>query len=725
MEWNTNKTLHYIKSTSQLDQLEDKVANAPYIAVDTETTGLARFAEAIGVGIAISEDESLYIPIKIFENGSLIRPWSDAAYAKILSFLTRHLTASKRLITHNGTFDAKILDNTFQIAIIQLIRADTQLLHHTLYSDPPHGLKPLAAQYITPDASSSQDDLKASAIANGGSWTADNKEMYKGTPELIGRYCNYDCLFTIGLYNRLWLEITKPENKAQLDLFNNEVMPLQKVTYEMETVGIKVDVERAKVMRIEMEQKIAAIEDEIYASVEDQVKEYEFNSVVDNITISPRSAPGKYLMSLELPLDGKNKKSRLALYEWYKQKNNLKRVFNLDSGNDKAYLLYDVMELPCTEMTASGKRSTAKSTLDKLSEKYADNSPIIKMMTDRSKEIKLLSTYINPIIESAIDNRVYCGFKQTGTTSGRYSSGGSSINMQTLPRSDTRIKSLFIPDDNYVFIGADYASLEPRSFSVISGENKIKNIFLKGHDFYSSIAIDVLGLKGVSADPEAENYLGKVDKEARQKSKAFSLAIAYGARPGRLAQMLNCDYNEAEELYDKYISAYPNLKKWMDRCEYDMKTRGYVDGITGRRKRGDMLKMLYTKHRVKDFSKKYIEKIFHTLPVMENYPTAINLYVACNTLINVAKNHCIQSLAASICNTAMIDFYNKVRELNIESYLILSVHDELIVTCKREHSEIISKCLQECMEHNSVTALIDIPMAAEPVITDKSLAEAK
>jgi len=101
------------------------------------------------------------------------------------------------------------------------------------------------------------------------------------------------------------------------------------------------------------------------------------------------------------------------------------------------------------------------------------------------------------------------------------------------------------------------------------------------------------------------------------------------------------------------------------------------------------------------------------------------LYLECRNALNVAKNHQVQSLAASICNQATIDFKKKVEALNLDAKIVLNTHDEITVRCAKEQAQMVADILKECMLDNRVTRLIDVPLGTEPVITDKSLAEAK
>lgn len=717
------RNVEVVTSTERLRELWLEFYNAEFLSCDTETTGLERFAEVIGISFSPNASFGIYIPIKVWNGSGLVCPWNTEAYITVVEWISSQLDR-KRLLTHNGSYDAKVIQNTFGINIIENIFADTQLLHHTLDSDPPHGLKPLAVKFISEEANASQEDLAASVLANGGKWNQSQKDFYKGDWKLLGTYGAYDTIWTYALFEKFWGELNKPENEKQLKLFNEEVMPLQARTFAMETFGIAIDVDRTTQINKEMSERIEALEDEVYASMAGPLREFEINKLKETLKISSASAIGKACKAAGITPNWEDPAFVDFTYDFVAKKSGQKRVFNLDAGDDKAFLIYDLMGIPCTEFTASGKRSTAKTTMQELAEQYEDRSPILKMIKDRGAEMKLQSTYIESMLNDHLDGRIYIGMRQTGTTSGRYSSGGSSINMQTLPRNDMRIKSLFVPDPGWSFVAADYSSLEPRAFAAASGEPKLKKIFTDGLDFYSSIAIDVLGLTGVSAHPDAPNYLGTVDKEKRQWVKGIALSIPYGAEGGRVSQLLGISYEEGKEVVEKYLRAFPVLKQWMDKCALEMKMKGYVDGISGRRKRGDIVKELYSKG-FKDFSKKGMEQAFKRLGPREGIPDAISLYLEVRNLLNVARNHKIQSLAASITNTAMIKFDRLVKEQNLNAVIILQVHDELITTCPTEEAEQVAAILKESMEHNDITDLLDIPFIADPVITDKSLAEAK
>ena len=77
----------------------------------------------------------------------------------------------------------------------------------------------------------------------------------------------------------------------------------------------------------------------------------------------------------------------------------------------------------------------------------------------------------------------------------------------------------------------------------------------------------------------------------------------------------------------------------------------------------------------------------------------------------VAMNSSIQGTAADIIKIAMIRVARRLKEENLETKLILQVHDELLIETKKEEIETVSKILEEEMKgaaHLSVELEIDM-----------------
>lgn len=737
--------IEIVTNTGRLRQLRDKFYKAPVLAFDFETNGLSIHRAGVGISFAADSEYGIYIPLQIYENGELRSPWEELGYSYIKLFIAEQLSNGKRLVGHNVIFDIKTAENLLGVNYLHNVIADTQALAHLVHNEAgPLGLKPLATELIDPNAANPQSDVKASVEANGGSATKTNFEMWKCDYEILGKYGAMDAVYTFALYEKLYPEI---DRQGLRQLWEKEVLALLPVSYELNYNGIRVDLPYFSKLKSEIETEILNIEGKIKELSSGAIDEYETNALEETLVLNGHTKLGRYFkakykkpaesFSLDVP------EVKAEALEWARANSKNKSwQFNFDSGDHKAWLIYDVLGFTCVERTETGKRSTDADTLKELVAKtnkftsemesilgaegvLGDNkSAIIQLLLKRTSEKKILSTYVIPILENNIEGRIYTGFRQTGTISGRYTSSDP-INLQTLPRDDQRIKKGFIPDEGDVFVAMDYESAEPKIFAFVSGEPKLKSIFSDGLDFYSKIAIDVEKLSQYSANPEDGNFLKKMDKSLRQKAKSYSLGIPYGMAAGKLSMTLGIDYNEAKVLVKDYLDAYPKLAQWMKRSEEQAYTKGYVSSLVGRRRRTKTIHAIYKKYGLKDFSKRTIEKLLSKVGVVEGYTDSLKLYLQCNNELNNAKNFQIQSLAASICNAAMIDFVNKAKQLKLQAKLRLNVHDEIIATCVKSQAKDVAKLLKECMITNWVSTLMDVAMSGDPIVTDKSLAEAK
>lgn len=702
------------------------------IAVDTETDGLSRFRKCLGVSFSNGQDY-FYIPLLKWTGNRLVDYHPLSIQNEFRSTVRDILSRKKAWVGHNIVFDAITLKNAFNVNIIDNIHADTALLHHTCISeDPPHGLKPLAVRYVDKSAGDAQADLEESVKNNGGVWKKDEKHFYKADVEILGKYAALDPYYTYKLYELWYPEI---EKQKLTKLWFEEVLPLTKVIYELNTTGLKLEPGYFEKLRDEVTENIAAAEKKIVDTIKDQVEEYEYQSILSNVKITPRSELGRLLEVNKLTVET----GREFIINWYKTKKQLKTIFNLDSKDDLAFLLFDVLNLPVLKETKSGKRATDKATLDKLIEEHGgEDNEILKLIKLRNKELKLLNTYILPILENSINGRIYPQFNQIGTSSGRFTSS-EPINFQTLPRDDLRIKKGFVPDEGWTIINADFSSLEPRAFAAVSNEPEIKRVYSEDLDLYSHVHIMVSGDTSVSAKEDAPNFLKNVDKNARQAAKTYTLGFAYQMSEYKYASTMNVSVEEAKDIKDRYFEAFPELKKYQESCNNQIASKFYVTNLMGRKRRAKLIpliKKLYPKVNVRDKNK--LIRIYEYIIQEPEYQQVADILkskgkpirdardfaYAVKNEFNNSSNFPIQGLAASIANASCIELYEYLKDRGLKAKFVLQVHDEITLLAPESEAEEVAAALKHYMENNKVAQMIDVPMKADPIIA-KNLAESK
>lgn len=267
----------------------------------------------------------------------------------------------------------------------------------------------------------------------------------------------------------------------------------------------------------------------------------------------------------------------------------------------------------------------------------------------------------------------------------------------------------------YKIIAADYKQAEPRVFSHFSGEKRLQQIFDSSDDFYSVIAIDTLGLKQYSANPEHANFLKKLNDPMRQLSKVFALAIPYGAEGFQIAAQLGytkntqrgvrVDTERGEELVNKYLRAYPNLHKYMKRQELFAKKHGYVTNLFGRVRHIPEAKEIY---------ERYGDIILD--PQWAKQQGLSELRRDYKSALNVAKNSPIQSTAADIINRAMIELSEDLVRNKLDATIRLQVHDEVICIAEESIADIVARKIEYYMCNNKYALMLDVKLDAEAKI---------
>lgn len=737
--------VHILESTAAIEEALEYIAQyeGQEVAVDVETdSSVPQLAELWGFGFSFDEEEAFYVPLRYKD-----RSYNNEISKEALQVLLNRLATNYKVIGHNFIYDYLVLKKYSNIDFKTNLHCDTILLKHTVDEERPHGLKESCIKYLGPWADKAQDKLYSSIEANGGSTKKDDIQMWKADTSILAEYCGWDCALTFRLYKVLSQKLK--EEKLENLFYNDEVMPLYKeVTIPMNERGFPIDVEHFQNLHKKIVGEIRILQDNVQDQIAPLVEEFVADLLNEEF---PAKTTGNFpkvlaeVLSVELP---KNKENKITLsrkllektldpnsmfaqfmledcrlpqdiiqdvqvrlfFNKYPEKN---YIFNLGSNDHLGNLIYNILGEEVKHKTDSGKPSVEEEVLDEM----RDRHEWLKVYSDMKKLMKLESTYIRSILEKHIDGVIYPSFQQFGTTSGRYSC--VQPNLQNLPRvkdeeSDisplvlsysNEIKAGFISGKGYKLVDADQSALEPRAFACAAKDPSLQEVFSKGHDLYSSIAIKTFGLYEYSADKKAPNYLGNHKKEARQKAKVIALAVVYGAEAGRLRSILGCTTDEAQEIINSYLNAYPMLRKYMEECDSQLLTKGYVISRFGRIRHVPKAKMLFDTYgktilNQRDATKKGLKDIYWELKNMRN----------------LAKNHPIQATASYIINKASINIARKFKQEGIEGGIVAQIHDQITCLCKEEEAEKVKALMKDCMEN---TVKLEIPFIADPNIGDR------
>ena len=282
------------------------------------------------------------------------------------------------------------------------------------------------------------------------------------------------------------------------------------------------------------------------------------------------------------------------------------------------------------------------------------------------------------------------------------------------------VRRFLIAGNGRKVIDADYESLEPHCFASVTGDKALQEIFNKGWDFYSTVAIRTEKLNeqrdrfpnGVSADKKAENYLKKLDAPARNKAKAYSLGIAYGMEAYALKMTLGVDQKTAEGLVKGYLDGFPQLKEWRENSRLQVKAHGYIKNYVGRVRHLPKVQKTYIKFQDKMMDwrfRKELEKQYGKDVVLKAYRDYRNG-------LNNCLNFQLQSLAAAVVNRAALKINQKAKELGIDAVCQAQVHDQLIVNVDEKDAEMFAPYVQDIMENT--TKLPGVTLKAPPEIAN-------
>ncbi len=746
-----NKNYIIVTDTDKLSQLEKHISDFDYFAFDTETTGLnVRKDRVIGLSVSGKIGTAFYLPLLTWDKASsmLVPVWGREKFVDILNKL-----AQKDLLMWNGSYDIRIVKNDFGIDLTNALLADVMLMKHTVDEEGEFGLKKVAIQLqaelgldMETAANEEQIRLKGNVSANGGSTTKDNYEMYKADLEVMGEYACSDADLTLRIaeYYRV-----KLEQEGQEDfLYDVEPMPLLKgVTIKMEEKGIRLDLPKIEATRAAIVSDMAKLEKTVLDQLNAlrEVQDWKRKKAMEEF---PPKATGSFAQAVvehfgfDLPKTPAGKFSitaknvgalRPCIASGFLLGNSELLSADVDSiswklfcksGDDKininskqqlGQIVFNCLGIKPLTKTEKGAPQFNDDLIQHLVE--VQKITWARDLSNYNKLTKILGTYIDRFLDEQENGRFYPSFNQHRTISGRYGS-----NLQQLPRPKEEgeldeivlkyinvIREFFITDEGRAFVDVDYESLEPHVFAHVSNDDGLKDIFRNGHDFYSTIAIKTEKLTGASADKKAENYLGKINKPKRQSAKAYSLGVPYGMRGYALGKTLGVSTKEADVLIEGYLSGFPNLREWMDNSEWQAQNYGFVKSETGRVRHLPKVKEIYKKHghQLLDFMyKKKLESRFGKEQVQIWYMDYKNG-------LNNAKNFQIQSLAASIVNLAAIAINKKFKEMKIDAWVALNIHDQLVVDVPEERAKECAAIVQDIMENNYK---ISIPLKAPAAI---------
>jgi DNA polymerase-1 len=310
------------------------------------------------------------------------------------------------------------------------------------------------------------------------------------------------------------------------------------------------------------------------------------------------------------------------------------REFNLGSPKQLGQILFEEQKIPVIKKTPKGAPSTAEAVLEELALDY----PLPKVIMEHRGLAKLKSTYTDklPRLVNKGTGRLHTSYHQAVTATGRLSS--SDPNLQNIPirtEEGRKIRQAFIARPGYRIVAADYSQIELRIMAHLSEDRGLLDAFAEGRDIHAATAAEVFGVP-----------LEKVSDDQRRSAKAINFGLIYGMSAWGLSRQLHIERNQAQTWIERYFDRYPGVARYMERIRAQAAEDGFVETVFGRR--------LY-------------------LPEIHSQNRA-RRQGAERTAINAP----MQGTAADIIKRAMIDVDAWLQAGEMDAWMVMQVHDELV-----------------------------------------------
>ena len=375
----------------------------------------------------------------------------------------------------------------------------------------------------------------------------------------------------------------------------------------------------------------------------------------------------KFLKDLSLKFEKKIKNLEKEIFKLSKKE------FNIGSPKQLGEIIYNELKIAVLKKTRKGSFATSASVLEDLVFKGHE---FPKLILDWRQVSKLKNTYSDALTEhiNINTNRVHTSFLLAATTTGRLAS--SNPNLQNIPiksEEGKEIRKAFIAEKGFTLISADYNQIEMRILADLADVKELKKAFKNNEDIHSLTASQVFNLD-----------IKKIDQDTRRKAKAINFGIIYGISQYGLAKQIMVSNNEAADFLNSYFLKFPEIKDYMNSTINFCRKSGYVNNIFGRR--SHMNGINDKNYNVRNFQER------------------------------AAINAPIQGSASEIMRLAMIRLAKKFKDLtNIQSKILLQIHDELIFEVPNTELKKISSIIKEEMTSvvNSDLHSFSIPLTVD------------
>ncbi len=329
--------------------------------------------------------------------------------------------------------------------------------------------------------------------------------------------------------------------------------------------------------------------------------------------------------------------------------------FNIKSSQQLGHILFEKLELPVQKKT---RKKTGYSTDVNVLTVLAEKHEFPKLILRHRSLAKLKSTYTDALTSliNPETGRIHTSFNQTVTATGRLSSSGP--NLQNIPiRTDEgmEIRKAFVPKKGWFLVSADYSQIELRILAHYSEDKILIKAFFDGEDIHIRTATEVFQV-----------FPSFITSDLRRQAKVINFGIVYGMSPFGLSKELGISHKMAKTYISNYFTRYKGVKRFIDKTIANSRNTKKTSTLLGR---------------------------IRLLPDINSSNKSIREFAE-RTAINTP----VQGTAADLIKLAMINVDTALKERNLKTAMLLSVHDEIVFEVPPEELETVQKLVKEIME---------------------------